>query len=128
MPSGQFEQLIAQVVEKLGYKAAAMHSTLDGGVEVEAVRPYGMPTQPVLITVRRYSGTLRAGAVQELVDKLAAHPGATGAMLITTGKIAQPARDLAESKGIASLDGEQLVGMLRRFDIYRGPEPTPPPG
>ena len=128
MPSQQFEQLIAQVVEKLGYKATAMHSTLDGGVEVEAVRPYGMPNQRALIVVRRYAGTLRVGAVQDLVDKRAAHPGTTDAMLITTGKIAQPARDLADSEGIGLLDGEQLAGILRRFDIYKGSEPTGPPG
>ena len=117
MPSQQFEELIRQVVEKLGYRATAIHSTLDGGVEVEAVRPYGMPTEGALIVVRRYSGTIRVGAVQELVDKLAANPRTTNAVLITTGRIAQPARDLAEREGIALLDGEQLVEMLRRFAI-----------
>lgn len=72
IPSDEFERLIGQLVERMGYENKATRYSRDGSVYFVATRHGAPPTHSFLIQVKRHHATVDLGTVRNLYGVLEA--------------------------------------------------------
>lgn len=121
LPPYQFERLICELLEKMGYDDIALTSpTNDKGVDVKATSQQGITTVREVIQVKRYT---RANVQRPELDRLRGSLYRFDALqgtIITLSDFAQGAKDAAFEKGAAPItliNGEKLIDMLIANDL-----------
>ncbi|WP_254808466.1 restriction endonuclease [Natronosalvus amylolyticus] len=104
----EFEELIAVLWEKFGYKTRITPPGRDGGIDVIAERsvPY---QERILIQVKNYSIDNKIGVkfVREY-SSLLHRPNVDGVVIVTTGFFTKQARDEAREIGVKLVDRSEI--------------------
>jgi len=108
----QFQQLVWGAYRRAGYAVQETSFSRDGGADGFLVKE---PNRLVL-QCKRYKGDVGEPVVRDLFGT-ARHHNADGAILVTTGRISQPARSFARGKNITLIDGEALLSLLKEADL-----------
>lgn len=98
-----FEKYLAELLRSRGYSGIVLSERFDLGVDIIAVKDavrWG-------IQAKRYSGTVKADAVRQVVAGLTAYK-CQRAMVITNSHFSRPAKKIAESNNCVLVDGDQL--------------------
>lgn len=103
----QFERLLCDVFEQLGYTAVLTSKSRDQGADL-VISKDGTKT---VVQAKYYEGKVSNGAIQEVVAAKAYY-GANEALVITTGSFTKSALDLAEVNDVILWDGEKLSEVL----------------
>jgi restriction system protein len=114
-----FEALIGRLLEAMGYNDVVVtKKSGDKGVDVLGNIEVGITTVREVVQVKRFNrGSVGRREVNELRGSLPEFHAIRGT-IITTGKIAQPARDAAYvGAPITLIDGEKLVNLLIKYRI-----------
>jgi restriction system protein len=114
MDPRKFEELIKDLLVKMGYEAQLTKASHDGGVDIEAVNPQPIVGGKVVVQCKRFSGTVGASVVRDLYGVVMAVRASKG-ILITTSDFSSDARSFAEGNQLELINGRQLVDLLRRF-------------
>lgn len=106
----EFEEFIAGLFSKLGYKTRVTGGSHDEGIDVVAekdgVKHY--------IQCKRYNNsTVGVPAVREFYGAITAHLTNNKAYFITTNKFTLEAEKFAEDKPIELIDGSRLIEYIR---------------
>lgn len=106
----EFEEYIADLFSKLGYKTNATGRTYDKGIDVVAekdgVRHY--------IQCKKYiTSTVGVGEVRDFYGSIADHMANGKGYFITTNKFTLEAKKFAEDKPIELVDGFSLIKYIR---------------
>lgn len=134
MDPRQFEYLVKDLVEKMGYENAEVTaSSGDGGVDVTANIEVGITSVKEVIQVKRHSRTTPPKDLDALRGSLYRF-GAIRGTLITTSGFSNRTKEAAldsRAQPITLIDGEKLVDLLieheigiRKHTIY-SPDPLP---
>jgi len=107
----EFEDLVAGLLERFGYKVQQTLKSWDGGVDCIAVDSRPLVGGVVIVQAKRYAGTVDASAVRDLFGTLHAR-GATKGILITSGTFGPSSWDFARGKPIELIDGVALRALL----------------
>ncbi len=119
MPPDEFEQLIGELLVKIGFEDVAVTSyTNDKGIDVRGT----LVTADVIRTrmavqVKRWQNNVQAPVVQQVRGSLGAHEQG---LIITTSDFAKGAieeANRADATPVALMNGEQLVKLLVENDI-----------
>ena len=103
----EFEEIIKQYYETLGYECAATPVTNDYGADLVVSTPSGN----ICIQCKRQTSNVNIKAIQEVyasIQKYAANAG----IVITTSSYTSSALELAKCCGIKIIDGEELWTMI----------------
>src|SRR5437867_4925536 len=94
-----FEKLIAQLLQRMGFRAEMTKATGDGGIDIEATLDHALTGGRFLIQCKRYApGCLvGAAAVREFYGALTADRRAVKGILITTSGFSAQALEFARS-------------------------------
>jgi len=101
----EFEQYVAQLFRKKGYKVFLRGSSGDKGVDLELEQVGG---KRAIVQCKRYRRPVGPEVVRELFGTLI-HERVTHAFLVTTADISKSAREWAQGKPMTLIDGTLLV-------------------
>jgi hypothetical protein len=110
----EFEELVRDLLEKMGYHATLTKASHDGGIDVEAVNPEPIVGGKLVIQCKRYAATIGAPLVRDLFGAMN-DAGASKGILITTSHFSVDAHKFAQGKPLDLIDREELEGLLRKY-------------
>ncbi|GAF82786.1 unnamed protein product, partial [marine sediment metagenome] len=109
----EFEDLVAQLYRKMGFKVTVTPRSRDAGVDVIARGWLPIGEQQLIIQCKHYPhGTVGTPEVQKLIGAWADHPEAHRAVLVTSGKFSDGAVKLAQRQRIDLRDRVRLEADL----------------
>ena len=122
MKPSEFENYIADLFSRLGYKARAVGQSHDGGVDVIAEKD-GITNY---IQCKKFiTSAVPVGAVRDFYGSLADHLANGQGYFITTNKFTLEARRFAEDKPIELIDGFGLIRYIRMAKKDEKPSAVP---
>jgi restriction system protein len=119
----QFEQLIADLLRRQGYRVKEVGGPGDGGVDLVAVGPDGGEH---LVQCKQYRvWSVGEPRVREFYGAMAAHQTLCEGMIFTCGRFTEPARQFAAGKPLRLIDGDELLAMLTHSNVIAPAVSTP---
>jgi len=123
----EFEQLIANLFQKMGLETQLTKASHDGGIDCIAVDPRPIIGGELIIQVKRYRHTIGVSVVRDLFGTVQDRRAAKG-ILVTTSGYGPDSYKFASGKPIELIDGNRLLslltehmGMEARIDIAQEP-------
>jgi restriction system protein len=110
----QFEHLVRQLFEHMGYQARTTQRSGDGGVDVIAWNPDPVVGGIAIVQAKRYRRPVGRAPVHELYGLLVDR-GASKGILVTTSRFTKGADEAARGKPIELYDEQYLRGLLERY-------------
>lgn len=113
----EFERLVAQLLEAMGYRARVTEASGDGGVDVIAHRdPLGLEPPIVKVQCKRTVDSVGAPKVQSLIGTLAPGGSELG-LFVTLGSYSKDAVHLERTRqDLRLVSGNELVELV--FENY----------
>jgi Restriction endonuclease/Holliday junction DNA helicase RuvB P-loop domain len=115
----QFEQLITQLLSRMGLRAEMTKATGDGGIDIIAVLEKSIVGGRYLIQCKRFAGDspVSAPTVREFYGALTADRKAVKGILITTSSFTAQASEFAKNSPLELIDGNKLLGLFQEYDM-----------
>lgn len=110
MKPSEFEDYIADLFSRLGYKTHAVGQSHDGGIDVVAEKD---SIKNYIQCKKFITSEVTVGDVRDFYGSLADHLANGQGYFITTNKFTLEARKFAEDKPIELIDGFELVRYIR---------------
>lgn len=110
----EFEELIANLWEYLGYKTEVTQSSADRGVDVTATREFPYE-EKILIQAKRYSSTLSGPELREY-GVLTKRDSVDSVIVISTSGFTSQAKQEADEYNTKLIDGPALAQLLIEED------------
>jgi hypothetical protein len=109
----EFEKLVAELWEEMGYRATVTSGSGDRGIDIEA-RKKDPFHQLQLIQVKRHSDANRIGSsiIRNYSTLYSQRNDADIVAIVTTGQFTSDAIDLAEDLGVRTMAGDTLCELL----------------
>jgi restriction system protein len=109
---GDFEQTIADLFRRQGYRVEEVGGAGDGGIDL-ILRRNGENPVAHLVQCKRYTNwKVGVAVVREFYGAMAAHQSRCEGLFVTCGRYTADARQFAAGKPIRLIDGEELLSML----------------
>lgn len=113
----QFEKLIADLYEKMGYQVRLTSQTRDQGIDVFAKRVSESGTESLAIQCKHFPmGTVGVEHARSLYGVIQDQPSITRGVLITTGGFSKECKEFTKGKRIELFDGKYLCGLLEKYN------------
>jgi restriction system protein len=116
MDPSEFEQLLTELLRRMGFRAERIGRTGDGGVDCDAYDDRPLVGGRVIVQAKRYSNTVSPSVVRDLFGTVHA-TGATKGVLITTSGFGPESRAFAQGKPLELIDGPALEALLNQYDL-----------
>jgi restriction system protein len=113
----EFENLVTNLFESIGFQAKQTRSSRDGGVDAIAFDPRPILGGKVVIQAKRYRNVVGVSAVRDLYGTMI-NEGANKGILVTTSHYGPDAYDFASDKPIELIDGGGLLYLLEQNGIH----------
>jgi restriction system protein len=118
----QFERLVADLYERMGYEVVLTKQSRDGGRDIIATRSEPGHRERLDIECKQYTSAVGSDAVNRLAGAMEEY-GANKGVLVTTSHFSRPALKRAEGvPRIELIRGDELVPLLNRYFGARWPE------
>lgn len=112
----QFERLIADLYEKLGYQVKLTSQTRDQGIDVFAKRVSESGTESLAIQCKQM-GTVGVEHARSLYGIIQDQPSITKGVLVTSGEFSKECIDFAKGKRIELFNGAYVCGLLEKYGV-----------
>jgi restriction system protein len=116
MDPSNFEELLVELLRRMGFRAERTGRTGDGGVDCEAYDDRPVVGGKIIVQAKRYSSTVAPSVVRDLFGTVHAK-GATKGVLITTSGFGPESRAFAQDKPLELIDGMALEALLTQYDL-----------
>jgi restriction system protein len=114
MDAFEFERLVKDLFDRMGYRAWRTQSSRDFGIDAVAVREDPVTPVECLIQTKRYRHRVGPEVVRELIGVLQVHPGATHGVLVTTSWLSDKARQSARAQRIRTIEHAELTSLIKQ--------------
>jgi restriction system protein len=112
----EFENLVANLFDRMGLETKQTRSHRDGGVDAVAFDKRPVLGGKVVIQAKRYKNTVGVAAVRDLYGTML-NEGANKGILVTTSGYGPDAFNFAKDKPIELIDGGGLLYLLQQVGI-----------
>ncbi len=112
----EFENLVANLFNRMGLETKQTRSHRDGGVDAVAFDKRPVLGGKVVIQAKRYKNTVGVAAVRDLYGTML-NEGANKGILVATSGYGPDAFDFAKDKPIELIDGGGLLYLLQQVGI-----------
>jgi restriction system protein len=119
----EFEALIGQLLQRMGFQVQMTKASGDGGIDIIAVLAKPIVGGRYVIQCKRLAtgSFVSAPVVREFYGALTADREAIKGLLITTSGFTAQARDFADGLRLELIDGDHLRNLLSENGIASGP-------
>lgn len=113
-----FEHLIADLWEQMGYQSDVMQQSNDKGIDVKAIDQLG---EKYLIQAKRHGSdtTISGPQIREYSGLYLQEDGVDRVYVVTTNKFTSQAKQIAEEVDVKLINGDQLVRLIKQHDEER---------
>ncbi len=118
MNGRQFEDLVEQLVKRMGFIVEERKLTADGGVDVLATSYEPIFKGKYVIQCKRYTHKVGESIVRDLYGVVHSRNANKG-ILITNSTFTKKAIDFARNKQLELVDGEKLRSLLVKYEITK---------
>jgi len=118
-----FEDLVEQLIKKMGFVVEERKLTADGGVDIFAKNYEPIFEGIYVIQCKRYTHKVGESIVRDLYGVVHSKNANKG-ILITNSAFSKKARDFAQNKQLELIDGERLRSLLIKYEIAKPHEGT----
>ena len=108
----EFEQLMTNLLDKMGLETRLTQASRDGGVDCVAWDMRPVIGGKVIVQAKRYKNTVGVSAVRDLYGTLLNEGGAKG-LLVTTSGFGTASFEFAKNKPLELIDGSNLIYLLK---------------
>lgn len=112
----EFENMVSNLFDKIGFQAKLTRSSKDGGVDAVAYDPRPILGGKVVIQAKRYKNVVGVSAVRDLYGTMI-NEGANKGILVATSHYGPDAYEFAKDKPIELIDGSGLLYLLEQQGI-----------
>lgn len=112
----EFENLVSNLFEKIGFQAKLTRSSKDGGVDAIAYDPRPILGGKVVIQAKRYKNVVGVSAVRDLYGTMI-NEGANKGILVCTSHFGPDAYEFSKDKPIELIDGGGLLYLLEQNGV-----------
>lgn len=112
----EFEDLIEQLLTKMGLRIHGRKAAAAGGVDMVAHSDELITGGKLIIQCKRYSTAVEAAIVRDLFGVVHSESANKG-VLITNSRFSQDAMRFAEGKPLELIDGDKLQDLLAQYDL-----------
>ncbi|MEW6410102.1 MAG: SNF2-related protein [Nitrospirota bacterium] len=114
----QFERLIANLYEKMGYQVKLTTQTKDQGIDIHAKRLSETGTEYLAIQCKHYpNGVVGVEHARSLYGVIQDQPSITKGVLVTSGEFSRECKEFARGKRIELFNGKYLCGLFEKYGI-----------
>lgn len=114
----QFERLISNFYEKMGYQVRLTPQTKDQGIDIYAKRLSETGTEYLAIQCKHYpSGVVGVEHARSLYGVIQDQPSITKGVLVTSGEFSKECKDFANGKRIELFNGKYVCGLLEKYGV-----------
>lgn len=114
----QFEGLIANLYEKMGYQVRLTPQTRDQGIDIYAKRLSESGTESLAIQCKHYPNrVVGVEHARSLYGVIQDQPSITKGVLITSGEFSKECKEFSRGKRIELFDANYVFGLLEKYDI-----------
>lgn len=112
----EFENLVSNLFEQIGFQAKLTQASKDGGVDAVAFDPRPILGGKVVIQAKRYKNVVGVSAVRDLYGTMI-NEGANKGILVATSHYGPDAYEFAKDKPIELIDGSGLLYLLEQQGV-----------
>jgi restriction system protein len=110
-----FEGLVRDLFEAMGYRAWRTQPSHDDGIDAVAVTDHRFTPVGCVIQVKRVRRAVPPHYVQALMGAMAEHGTATHGVLVTTSWLSDRSRQRARAQRIQIIDGSELPALILQY-------------
>lgn len=114
----EFEDLITNLFNAMGYKAKSTVRRKDGGVDTIAHYRDPVGYSKYIIQAKKWTRPVGVAAVRDLAGALD-HERASKGILVTTSRIEPAGKKFAEGKPLTLIEGSELLDLFERYTDRR---------
>ena len=114
----QFEDLIEELVKKMGFTVEKRKLTADGGIDLLAHSSEPLFEGKYVIQCKRYAQKIPEAPIRDLYGVVHSRNANKG-ILITNSTFTQAALDFAKDKQLELIDGAKLGSLLSKYDLFK---------
>lgn len=114
MDGHEFEDLIEQLLIKMGFITQERKKSADGGIDIQAINEQPIFKGKYIIQCKRYSKPVGASVVRDLYGVVTSERANKGIM-ITNSSFTEATKEFAKGKPIELIDGEELSNLLDEY-------------
>lgn len=112
----EFEDLIENLLIKMGFTTEGRKKAADGGVDIVAVSSQPLVSGRYIIQCKRYRNSVSSPIVRDLYGVVNA-ANANKGILITTSDFTSDAIEFARDKPLELIDGPKLLNLLKQHSL-----------
>lgn len=114
----QFEGLITNLFNRMGYEAYPTVRSKDGGVDCIAYLRDPVGVMKYVVQAKKWTATVGVDAVRDLAGAMD-HERASKGVLITTSQVAPAGWRFVEGKPMQLIEGRELLGLIEKYTDLR---------
>lgn len=114
----QFEKLIADLYEKMGYLVKLTSQTKDLGIDIFVKRVSESGTESLAIQCKHYpKGVVGVEHARSLYGVIQDQVNITKGILVTSGEFSKECKDFARGKRLELFNGTYIYGLLEKYGV-----------
>jgi len=113
----QFENLVAEIYEKQGYKVAVTGGSHDEGIDVIAEKFLGNARERVIIQCKHQKASVGRPLIQQFWGVTTSDHSITRGDFVTSSGFSKEAMDFANGKRLTLIDRKELIRLAREFKV-----------
>jgi len=112
----EFEEFVARLFEKMGYKTQLTPKTGDKGIDIIAHRTEALGETRIVVQCKHYpGGTVGEPVIRDLIGAWQSYQKADSAALVTSGRFSKGATELATRQRIKLIDCSDVLQLQNQF-------------
>ncbi|MCD4713993.1 MAG: restriction endonuclease [Clostridiales bacterium] len=113
----EFENLIHELLVKMGFEVETTKVTGDGGIDLVAYNKQPILKGKYVIQCKRWKSTVGEPVLRDLYGAVT-HERASKGILVTTGKFTKNAIDFSEGKPLELIDNDEIRRLLEEYSVF----------
>jgi SNF2 family DNA or RNA helicase len=113
----QFENVVAAIYEKQGYKVTVTGGSHDRGIDIIAEKSVGEAREKVIIQCKHQEAVVGRPVLQQLWGVVADDHSITRGDLVTSSSFSAEAKDFAKGKRLTLIKRKELIRLAREFKV-----------
>jgi len=114
----EFEKIVSQLYNKMGYNIKLTQQSKDGGIDIYAKRVSESGSEYLAIQCKHYpNSVVNVEQVRALYGVVQSEPQLTKGVLVTSGRFSRECKEFARGKRLELFDRDYLLGLLGKYEL-----------
>ncbi|MBN1974819.1 MAG: restriction endonuclease [Sedimentisphaerales bacterium] len=113
----QFENLVAEIYEKQGYKVTITGGSHDEGIDIVAEKYVGNAHEKVIVQCKHQQANVGRPVLQQFWGVITSDHSTTRGDFVTSASFSGEAKDFAKEKRLTLIDRNELIRLAKEYKV-----------